>query len=134
MIWGMNKLTKHRPRVQIRAQELAIAAETGFRSETLHVRHFHETGQEVSQTLAVLELGVDVDFVLPFELGPHGPELGLSAVCGLDVVHNVDVDVVEDHDLRVRAVRAVVDDVAEDDAGVGRGDFDGGFGEYRAFG
>lgn len=36
----------------------------------------------------------DVDAVLPLELSPHASELRFVAICGLDVVHNVDVDVV----------------------------------------
>ena len=116
---GNQELTKHGARVQVRAQELAIPAQTGLGSEALHIRHLHEASEEVSETLAGLELGVDVDLVLPLELGLHGPELCLCAVCGLDVIHNVDVDVIEDDNLGISAVSAIVDDVTKDHAGVG---------------
>lgn len=51
--------------------------------------------------------------------------LSLVAVRGADVVEDVDVDVVEHHAARVCRRRAVVEDVAKDDAGLGRRDLDG---------
>ena len=41
--------------------------------------------------------------VLPLKLRPHLPELGVSAGGRLDVVHDVDVDVVEYHAVPVRS-------------------------------
>ena len=38
-----------------------------------------------------------VYLVLPLELGPHLSELCVGAGCWLDVVHDVDVDIAEDH-------------------------------------
>ncbi len=70
-----------------------------------------KTKQHVSVLISIvqgtrdylLEVGVDDDFVFPFELGPHGPELYVGALGGEDVVHDVNVDVVEDHTTAVRA-------------------------------
>lgn len=71
-------------------------------------------------------VGHHVDLVLPLKLGPHRPELRLVAIRWLDVVHDVDVDVVEDNVARdVRGSGAIVDDVAEDDTRLRRGDLDG---------
>lgn len=75
---------------------------------------------------------VNVHLVLPLKLGPHASELLLGTACRLDVVHDIDVDVVEDYAGRLgRSGRRLgvlvlrfVDDVAKDDAGLGRGDFD----------
>ena len=41
------------------------------------------------------------DLVLPLELCPHAPELGLGAGGGDDIVHNVDVNVVQHHHVPV---------------------------------
>ena len=71
-----------------------------------------------SQVLVEIgERRVDRHLVLPLELGPHLPELGLGAGRGHDVVHDVDVDVVEDDHVSVGGGRAaVVNNVAEDNA------------------
>lgn len=45
----------------------------------------------------------DTDLVLPLELGPHVAEVRVAAGGGLDVVHDVDVDVVEHNHAAVRA-------------------------------
>jgi hypothetical protein len=41
-------------------------------------------------------------------------------LCGLDVVHDVDVDIVEDDNVGVNALLTFVDDVSKDDASIGR--------------
>lgn len=120
-----SKLTKHRSRVKIRAQELAVAAQACLGSQAFHVCHLHEARKEVSQTLASLQLGVDVDLVLPFEFGPHGSELRLRALRRLDVVHDVDVNIVENNDIGVDSLLALVQYVAENDTRVGRRNLDG---------
>ncbi len=43
--------------------------------------------------LQVGDVRVNSDLVLPLELGPHLPELGLRAGRALQVVHDVDVHV-----------------------------------------
>ena len=73
--------------------------------------------------MEVCERRVDRHLVLPLELGPHLPELGLVAGRGHDVVHDVDVDVVEDDHVAVGGGRAaVVHNVAEDDPVLRRSD------------
>ena len=64
------------------------------RGETLHVRHADDVLQVLVQ---VVHVGVDRHLVLPLELGPHLAELRVGARRRHDVVHDVDVDVVE-HD------------------------------------
>ena len=60
--------------------------------------------------------GVDRHLVLPLELCPHAPKLVIFAPRRRDVVHDVDVDVVEHYHVAVRRrARHVVDDVAEND-------------------
>ncbi len=60
---------------------------------------------------------VKKNLVLPFKLGPHRSELRLGARGRHDVVHDVDMDVVEDDHVPVGdGAAAVVNDVAEDDA------------------
>lgn len=58
--------------------------------------------------------GRDVDPVLPLELGPHASELRLIAVRGLDVIHDVDMDVVQD-DARLDQALTFPEDIPEDD-------------------
>ena len=41
--------------------------------------------------------------ILPLKLRPHLPELGISAHCRLDVVHDVNVDVVQHDTVAVRS-------------------------------
>ena len=74
----------------------------------------------------VCDGSVDSNLVLPLELGPHVAEGHVCAACGGDVVHDVDVDVVEDHNVTVELPGCVVDDVAENDASLGGGDLQGG--------
>lgn len=86
-------LTKHAPRVQIRAQELAIPLHTRLGRQAVHISARHQPLQELPQRPAPR---VDVDLVLPLELGPHGPKLGLGARRRLDIVHDIHVHVVQD--------------------------------------
>jgi hypothetical protein len=80
--------------------------------------------------------GVDVHPVFPFKLGPHATELGgidtehhygldvirestdlgLVAIRWLDVVHDIDVDVIQD-DACFRQVGSFPENAAKDDAG-----------------
>lgn len=41
-------LTKHTPRVQVRAQELTIATQTRLGRQTAHIRNLHQPTQKVS--------------------------------------------------------------------------------------
>lgn len=51
--------------------------------------------------------------VLPFKLRPHLPELSVRAGGGLDVVHDVNVDIVEYHTVPVRGGANNVIDCSE---------------------
>lgn len=55
--------------------------------------------------------------ILPFEFRPHGTELSIGASRGNDVVHDVDVDIVQNHTVAVACPAAdVIHDVAKNDA------------------
>lgn len=147
--------TEQRPSVEVRRQIRAVSRQSSISRETRHVGRLHDVLEVRSKVAAETErkrqsqldarrelgeerieeegrnardVGVNVDLVLPLELGPHTPELSLVAVSGLDVVHDVDVNVVE-HDRRRNLADSlsVVDDVSKDDSGLRRRDLDGRF-------
>merc|ERR1712088_599688 len=63
--------------------------------------------------------------VLPLKLCPHGPELGFGARGRHDIVHDVNMDVVQHNHISVTGATAhVVDNVPEDYSILGRGDLD----------
>ena len=97
--------------VEVGRHEAALALERLVGGQTLHVGR----GQEAVEVAHEVGQGrVDADLVLPLELGPHGPELGLSAGGGHDVVHDVDVDVVQHHHVPVaRGPGNVINNVAK---------------------
>lgn len=49
--------------------------------------------------MQVSDGGVDGDFVFPLKFDPHRAEFGVGAGSGNDVVHDVDVDCVQHHDI-----------------------------------
>ena len=64
---------------------------------------------------------IQTHLVFPLKLCPHGAELRLCAQRRGDVVHNVNVNVVENHAVAVRGrARHIVHNVAKDDASLGR--------------
>lgn len=77
---------------------------------------------------------MNVDLILPLEFSPHAPKLSFSTISWLDVIHDIDVDIVQHHvpsDVRVRrsfsyiaTTSGIVDDISEDDASLCRRDFD----------
>ncbi|KAI3494698.1 hypothetical protein L1887_40514 [Cichorium endivia] len=119
---GQRILAKERAGIHVCGQEAALARKRRIGREARHVGAFHNVRQILAQ---VGDGRVDVHLVLPLELGPHGAELRLVAVRRRNVVHNVNVDVVEHHTLgiartlRTRARRTLVDDVAKDHARLG---------------
>mmetsp|Transcript_21988 Transcript_21988/g.51126 ORF Transcript_21988/g.51126 Transcript_21988/m.51126 type:complete len:255 (+) Transcript_21988:250-1014(+) len=115
--------------VQVCGEEPRRAAERGRRSEAAHIGRLDHVREELAH---VGDLRVHSHLVLPLELGPHGAEEEVGARRGRDVVHDVDVDIVQ-HDARavsVERARRVVDDRAEDDAGLRGGHLD--VGAHRA--
>lgn len=74
-------------------------------SETSHVGDLDDMLQELGE---IRDIGVDSHLVLPLKLGPHLSELGVIAGSGHDVVHDVDVDVVEHHTVTVAACSTYV--------------------------
>ena len=99
--------------VEVGGHEAALALERLVGGEALHVGG----GQEAVEVAhEVRQRGVDGHLVLPLELRPHGSELGLGAGGGHDVVHDVDVDVVENHHVPVAGgSRHVVHNVSKND-------------------
>ena len=84
-----------------------------LKSSMYYVPYLEESGEVLVQ---VVERGVDGHLVFPLELCPHLPKLRLRARCRHDVVHDVDVDVVQDDHVAVGGRGpAVVHDVAKDD-------------------
>mmetsp|Transcript_20455 Transcript_20455/g.48485 ORF Transcript_20455/g.48485 Transcript_20455/m.48485 type:complete len:711 (-) Transcript_20455:783-2915(-) len=116
--------------VEVGREEARLALERRGRREALHVGRLDDVVEEL---LDVVDVGVDRHLVLPLELGPHGAEGEVGARGGRDVVHDVDVDVVEHHAVAVGVlllgavgIVAVVDDRAEDDARLRARDLDVG--------
>ena len=110
--------------VEVGCHEPTLPAQGLVGGKALHVRGLEEVLQVLVQ---VGQRGVDRHLVLPLELGPHLAELDLGADGGHDVVHDVDVDVVQDDDVAIgRGAAAIVHDVAEDDPVLRRGDLDVG--------
>lgn len=64
--------------------------------------------------------------VLPLKFRPHAAELDIRAEGGRNVIQNVDVDVVKDHDAAVRVSRGLVHDVAKYGTRLGRRNLDVG--------
>mmetsp|Transcript_6423 Transcript_6423/g.12463 ORF Transcript_6423/g.12463 Transcript_6423/m.12463 type:complete len:1013 (-) Transcript_6423:147-3185(-) len=117
--------------VEVGGKEAAVAVLVVDVGQTLHVGA-RDNVPEVGD--GVRHRRVDRHLVLPLELGPHAAELQERAEGRRDVVHDVDVDVVEDDHVgplgrggALRgALRVVVHDVAVDDARLGRGHLDVG--------
>mmetsp|Transcript_2161 Transcript_2161/g.8506 ORF Transcript_2161/g.8506 Transcript_2161/m.8506 type:complete len:204 (+) Transcript_2161:964-1575(+) len=102
-------LPEHRLRVQVRRQVVALAVQRAARGEASHVGG----GDDVVQKRAHVGDGrVHRHLVLPLELRPHRAERGVVATRRVDVVHDVDVDVVQHNHVAVRA-GGFVHDVAE---------------------
>ena len=111
---GQSILAKYRLGIQIGRHEAALALQGLIRGEALHVGAGQQGGEVRHQ---LRQTGVHRDLVLPLELRPHGTELGLGAGGGHDVVHDVDVDVVEDHHVPVTGGASnVVDNVPENNS------------------
>ena len=66
--------------------------------QTAHVGRPDEVREVLRQ---VAYVGVDGHLVLPLKLSPHLAELGISARGRHDVVHDVDVDIVQHHTVTV---------------------------------
>ncbi len=62
--------------------------------------------------------------VFPLEFCPHGTELNICADGWRDVVHDVDVDVIQDHHIPPGAQSVFIHDVAENCASLSAGHFD----------
>ena len=75
--------------------------------------------------MQIADRGVHDDLVLPLELDPHLSELVVGAGGRNDVVHDVDVNVIQ-HDTVPIGLRTadIVDDVPEDDSVLCRGHLD----------
>ena len=69
-----------------------------IRSETLHVGR---ANQMVEIFVEVADIRVDRDLVLPFKLRPHLTELSVRTTRRHDVVHDVNVDVIENDTVTV---------------------------------
>ena len=79
-----------------------------------------------SKAAGLLHTWMTAHLVLPLKLGPHGAELHVRARCGRDVVHDVDVDVIQHHHSPVPVAAALVDEAAKDGACLRAADLDVG--------
>lgn len=70
-----------------------------FGCETFHVGGGHNMFQEICK---LPDVGIDSDFVLPFKFHPHLAKLCFGAGSRLDIVHDVNVDVVEYNTVAIR--------------------------------
>lgn len=50
----------------------------------------------------------DIDLILPLKLGPHTSELVFCACGRLDIIHDIDMNVVQDDNLLFRGTRSIV--------------------------
>ena len=106
-------LPKNGARVEVGGEELAASLKRALRGHAAHVGNVGHVAEIVHN---VVNLRVNRHLVLPLELGPHAAELHVGAAGRLDIIHDVHVDVVQDHHRLVRARGRVVHDVAEDHA------------------
>lgn len=117
--------TKDAAGIKVGREEATITLDGSLGGEAAHVGDGEDVLEEL---LAVADVRVDDDLVLPLELGPHDPEHDLATVGRLDVVHDVDADVVEHDTVLVgRAASSnVVDEVTKDHTALCRGHLDVG--------
>jgi hypothetical protein len=119
---GEGVFAEDRLGVHVRRHKSALPRERLLRRETLHVGALYQMLQILGE---ICQRGVDGYFVFPLELGPHLSELGVGAGRRYYVVHDVDVDVVQDHHVAVGGGAGhVVHDVPEDDTVLGGRDLD----------
>ena len=70
-----------------------------FRGETFHIGGVQDVLQVV---IEIADVCADRDFIFPFKVCPHLSELCVGAVGWHDVVHDINVDVVQHHAVTIR--------------------------------
>ena len=121
---GEHVLAEYGLGVEVGGHEAAVAGERLLGRQALHVRRLDDV---LEVLVEIANVRVDHHLVLPLEHDPHLEELLVVARRRHDVVHDVDVNVVEDDTVAVvGGARYVVDDVAEYDAVLGGGHLDVG--------
>ena len=106
--------------VQVGGQKPAFAIERARRSEALHIRASHDMIQILANVGDVCAHG---NLVLPLEFSPHASKHRVAARRGDDVIHDINVHVVQHDDITIGA-SGLVHDVAEDDSRFGRAHLD----------
>eukprot|EP00048_Salpingoeca_helianthica_P014963 m.224436 g.224436 ORF g.224436 m.224436 type:complete len:482 (-) comp16465_c0_seq1:1487-2932(-) len=110
---GQRVLTEHTPRVQVGCKEVALALQGRVGGQATHVGGLE---QMVKVRLERCNAGAHRNLVLPLKLHPHRSKVTLRTVRRCDVVHDVNVDIVEHDDVAVgRRARHIVHNVAKDD-------------------
>lgn len=79
-------LSKDTLGIKVGGQETTLAAERMFWCQAGHVGRLHNVLQVFHE---IRDVRVDVDLVLPLELGPHRTELSLGALSRHNVVHDI---------------------------------------------
>lgn len=90
---GQRVLAENGSGVHVGGHEPTLSRQRLLRRQTFHV------GALQQHTEIFVQVGdgcVDGDFIFPLELDPHGAKLGVGTRSRNDVVHDVDVDGVED--------------------------------------
>ena len=65
----------------------------------------------------IVDIGINRDFVLPFEISPHLTEFSVSARSRHDIVHNVNVNIVKDNDVTIGSRTGhIINNIAENNA------------------
>lgn len=119
---GQRIFTKYTSSVHVGRQETTVAFQLLLRGQAAHVGRLHDMVKVFSQVPKICSkidefdytlkctqkeerylqnIGVDIDLVLPFEFSPHTAELSLSAVCRVNVVHNINMNIVEHNTVAV---------------------------------
>mmetsp|Transcript_7477 Transcript_7477/g.22651 ORF Transcript_7477/g.22651 Transcript_7477/m.22651 type:complete len:205 (+) Transcript_7477:479-1093(+) len=70
----------------------------------------------LEEGIDLVDVGVDRHLVLPLKLRPHVAELDIGARRRADVVHDVNVDVVEHDDVAISVASTLKNEVAKDDS------------------
>src|ERR1700737_2590469 len=107
--------------IKISTEKITVSFHTCFLVETSHVCPFHELCKILTEGKPIIR--IYIDFVLPLKFRPHTSELILCAGRWLNVIHNINVDVVQDDNLLFCGTRAIIDNGSKDNSSICRRDF-----------
>lgn len=88
---------ENRPGIHVCCHEPTLARKSLFRSQTFHIRALKQHSKILMQ---VCDCCVNSNLVLPFKLDPHCAEFGVGASSRNDIVHDVNVNRIQHHNIR----------------------------------